>query len=112
VNPILSRSKAPGFRPVQVYDWQDEFSGGFYRRTHPVFDGRPPPTIEVRALTLDDFCRERGVRNVNFLKRDVEGAELEILSRMPENMSVRGSRERHPPGSRSPLPYTKMRPPI
>jgi hypothetical protein len=87
----LSRSKAPGFRPFQV--WQDEFSGGFYRRTHPVFDGRPPPTIDVRALTLDDFCRQRGVRNVNFLKRDVEGAELEVLSPMPENMSVRRSRE-------------------
>jgi FkbM family methyltransferase len=80
ITPIeAAAAGAPGFRPFQVYDWQDEFSG-FYRRTHPVFDGRPPRTIEVRALTLDDFCRERGVRNVNFLKLDVEGAELEVLT--------------------------------
>lgn len=30
-------------------------------------------------MPLDDFVKERGLRNVDFLKMDVEGAELSVL---------------------------------
>jgi FkbM family methyltransferase len=36
------------------------------------------PTL-VQAVTLDDFCIERGICRVGLLKIDVEGAELEVL---------------------------------
>lgn len=35
-------------------------------------------TLNVRTLRLDDFCSERGV-HPQFLKIDVEGAELDVL---------------------------------
>jgi FkbM family methyltransferase len=36
-------------------------------------------TSEVRSVVLDDFCRERGIDRIGFLKIDVEGAELSVL---------------------------------
>jgi FkbM family methyltransferase len=36
-------------------------------------------TVEVRAVTLDEFCAEHGIRP-NALKIDVEGGELRVLA--------------------------------
>jgi FkbM family methyltransferase len=41
------------------------------------FSGR---SIEVRCLTLDEYLGSHGVRKVDFLKIDVEGAEVPALS--------------------------------
>lgn len=38
--------------------------------------GRSEP---VRLRRLDDFCRERGIEHIDFLKLDVEGHELKVL---------------------------------
>jgi FkbM family methyltransferase len=35
--------------------------------------------VEARAVTLDEFCREHGIERVDYLKLDVEGAELRAL---------------------------------
>jgi FkbM family methyltransferase len=35
--------------------------------------------IPVSVLTLDEFCQERGVTRLDFIKVDVEGMELEVL---------------------------------
>jgi FkbM family methyltransferase len=42
-------------------------------------DRTPNETIEVETLTLDFFCADRGIDHVDFLKVDVEGAELHVL---------------------------------
>ena len=36
-------------------------------------------TIEVQTARLDDFCRDRQIDRIGFLKIDVEGAELSVL---------------------------------
>jgi FkbM family methyltransferase len=41
------------------------------------FSGR---TVEVRCLTIDGYLTEHGVKKVDFLKIDVEGAEYPALS--------------------------------
>lgn len=44
-------------------------------------------TVEVDTVPLDDFVASNGIENVNFLKMDVEGAELEILQSGPRVLS-------------------------
>ena len=36
--------------------------------------------VQVAATALDGFCRERGISRVDFIKMDVEGAELQALN--------------------------------
>jgi hypothetical protein len=38
-----------------------------------------PETYEVEAITLDDFCADRGITRVNFLKIDAEGYDLNVM---------------------------------
>lgn len=40
---------------------------------------RSAESIEVEALSLDDFCEAQGIEHVDFLKIDVEGFDLEVL---------------------------------
>lgn len=35
--------------------------------------------ITVPSLTLDEFCRERGIRKIDFIHMDVQGAEFLVL---------------------------------
>ena len=42
-------------------------------------------TIEVKTIRLDDFCRDRNIDKIGFLKIDVEGAEVSVL-RGAENL--------------------------
>jgi FkbM family methyltransferase len=57
---------------------------GWHTLGHPAMelDGKPclpAATTTVPALTLDSFCRERGITRIDLLKIDVEGAELDVL---------------------------------
>jgi FkbM family methyltransferase len=36
-------------------------------------------TIEVKSIRLDDFCKDRRIDRIGFLKIDVEGAEVSVL---------------------------------
>lgn len=36
-------------------------------------------TVEVPAVSLDDFCREVGVQQIDVLKIDTQGTELQVL---------------------------------
>jgi FkbM family methyltransferase len=38
-----------------------------------------PSTIQVRADTLESVCREEGIKDIAFLKMNIEGAEREAL---------------------------------
>lgn len=45
-------------------------------------DGRPAEPVarqRVSGVTLDDYSAEHGIERIDFLKLDVEGAELEVL---------------------------------
>jgi FkbM family methyltransferase len=48
---------------------------------HPSLGARQDVDIpvEVPTLTLDDYCAEHGIRHVDLIKVDVEGAELYVL---------------------------------
>jgi FkbM family methyltransferase len=39
----------------------------------------PECQVEVPGVSLDDYCAEHGVRRIDYLKIDVEGAELDVL---------------------------------
>jgi FkbM family methyltransferase len=36
-------------------------------------------TIEIETTTLDDFCQEEGIEEIDFLQIDVQGADLDVL---------------------------------
>jgi len=36
-------------------------------------------TEKVQIQTLDDFCAEKGIEHIHYLKMDVEGHELSVL---------------------------------
>lgn len=38
----------------------------------------------VGSIKLDDFCEENSITRIDLIKLDVEGAELEILTNLPE----------------------------
>lgn len=39
-----------------------------------------PQKINVKAITLDNFCKNRDIRHVDFLKIDTEGCEFAVLT--------------------------------
>jgi FkbM family methyltransferase len=41
--------------------------------------GMEPRQLQVRCTTLDRFCFERGVKQIDVLKIDTEGFDLEVL---------------------------------
>lgn len=36
-------------------------------------------TVTLETTTLDDFCQQEGVQNIDFLQIDVQGADLQVL---------------------------------
>ena len=36
-------------------------------------------SLRVKTNTIDNFCKKRGIKKIDFLKIDVEGSELEVL---------------------------------
>jgi FkbM family methyltransferase len=56
----------------------------FYRRfsDEKDFDIGEPVKIEVLTKTLDNYCRERNINHIDYLKIAVEGSEMDILQGM------------------------------
>jgi FkbM family methyltransferase len=42
--------------------------------------------INVPTMTVDAFCQQRGLRDISFIKIDVEGSELRVLAGMTATM--------------------------
>lgn len=72
---LAAASASPGTTVIHVHP---ELSGSsIYREAEGGHvDGIPR---EVPLVTLDDLCRERGLRGPYLIKADVQGAELQIL---------------------------------
>jgi FkbM family methyltransferase len=43
-------------------------------------------SVEVRKTSLDDFCNERGITEIDFIKIDIEGAELSLLEKTSDRL--------------------------
>jgi FkbM family methyltransferase len=54
--------------------------GGLYKRDFSKLDIHLNDTETIQLETLDDFCTEHNIQRIDFLKVDVEGFELNILS--------------------------------
>lgn len=62
-----------------VLDWDELSTVSPQRAAELVAEGRRTTEITVPAVRLDDLLADAGVREVHFLKIDVEGAELDVL---------------------------------
>jgi FkbM family methyltransferase len=50
------------------------------------------PTVSVPVITLDEFCRQRGISKIDLLKIDTEGYEVPVLEGAREFLSSRSIR--------------------
>jgi FkbM family methyltransferase len=91
---LLVRNTAPykTITPIQAALWRED--GGVTLGTsdaHPkgafqiVQNGRQ----KVRAITMDTLMREAGIKLIDFLKVDIEGAEIEVFESCPWIRKVR-----------------------
>lgn len=55
---------------------------------HPGRILKPSKQVKVPGICLDDYCKSVGITQVDFLKVDVEGAELEVLQGAKELLSM------------------------
>lgn len=62
---------------------------GFYRRedAERQFGKQAPRLVQVRTTSLDTYCANKNIRHVNFIKIDVEGAELDVIQGASELLS-------------------------
>lgn len=71
---------------VTLHEFPEEFSAwnslGWPKMAYPDAPMRLVPiekSREVNAVTLDSFCQEHNINKIDYLKLDIEGAELEAL---------------------------------
>jgi len=55
------------------YNLKNTGTASFYRTNS---DGK---SVEINVTTLDKYCTEKGIDNVDIIKVDIEGAELDFL---------------------------------
>jgi FkbM family methyltransferase len=85
--------------PLTFNEFPEEFSVwnslGKPQMAHPADPSKRVPIVKsetVQAVRLDDVCREHGVRRIDFLKLDVEGAEADALAGAVELLSRKAIR--------------------
>lgn len=70
-----------GVLKLHVYD--REYSGWNSLADRPLanygIDVKSTGTEDVRATTIDSYCREHGIDRIDLLKVDVEGAEYQVM---------------------------------
>lgn len=83
-----------GMLQLHVYD--DEHSGWNSLADRPLhqygINVKPTHIEEVEAITLDRYCQENNITQIDLLKIDVEGAEYQVLlgaRQMLETQSIR-----------------------
>jgi FkbM family methyltransferase len=77
----LEVSDQEGIVRLHVYD--EEYSGWNSLANRPLhnygINVQPVCIEEVNAITLDSYCRENDIAQIDLLKIDVEGAEYQVL---------------------------------
>jgi len=63
-------------RPFAMASWKTD---RFTSKGHPVHGGIERKTSFASCVTLDDFCRENRIQDVDLIKIDTEGQELAVL---------------------------------
>jgi len=83
---LLQNAVAESSARVTLHQFPEEYSSwnglGQPRMEDPKRQGQFVPivgTVEVDAITLNDFCRDQRIERIDYLKLDVEGAELRAL---------------------------------
>jgi FkbM family methyltransferase len=46
-------------------------------------EGTGQDAVAVKSTKLNDFCREKKLNKIDLLKLDIEGAEIEVLEKLP-----------------------------
>ena len=63
--------------------WKEECNLEFYsapaQADSSVFEGSSEPAETMRATTVETFCHQHNISNIDLLKYDAEGAEPEVL---------------------------------
>jgi hypothetical protein len=49
-------------------------------------EGLEQETVTVAKTSLDDFCQSQQIHRIDFLKLDIEGAELNVLEQMSDRL--------------------------
>lgn len=95
LNPELSARTTPvqaflsdhieGSRPVQAYSsWKVD---GSATDAHPVHGGVIHDAESVEVLTIDEFCRTKGIDRVDLIKIDTDGHEFSVLQGARETLT-------------------------
>lgn len=77
----LALSDKNGFIRLHVYE--DNYLSFNSQAARPLknygLDIEPVGIEEIRATTVDDYCDEKGIAQIDLLKIDTEGAELQVM---------------------------------
>jgi len=76
---VVSSSKKKSIDLTVVDDWDELSTTTPSRVADLTAEGRSLSTVAVPVVRLDEVLREHELRDIQFLKIDVEGAELDVL---------------------------------
>ena len=76
-------SDADGSQTMYYFPDHPDLTCDLPRHAHRSF------TFEGKVVTLDRYCREKGIDHVDFLKMDVEGAEHRVLKGFKEFLAAK-----------------------
>ncbi len=76
------------YNPVAVFSEEKELNFYFFTDDHnglssvfniPEWDSLGKQRGKVRAITLDKYCQDKNIQSIDFLKVDVEGADIDVM---------------------------------
>jgi FkbM family methyltransferase len=77
INSFVSRQSDANAAIVAYSSWKVD--GKQTGVEHPVHLGTPQSAVGVSAISLDDFCSQRQLQRLDYIKIDTDGHEYEVL---------------------------------
>lgn len=65
--------------PLGYSAWNTLGKPNMLTRDYPKKKVEPIGSEDVQTITIDNYCRKNGINKIDYLKVDVEGAELDVL---------------------------------